>query len=229
MRDFSRLKKTKRLWQLNTVYDPGSDPGHLERNKDSHKGRYEGNWESMNPECTWGVITTLWLSLEAAINCTVTLGECPTRIAVFRIEVPCCVQPLSDGSAKGCVWVCVQEVTEGRGRERDGKRGPVWQNVNNRISMKGAKVFVLRLWTMLWLKISKVRSTYVCAWHEIYICNNRKHKLRQAAYWPAEYSSGSSAQCYVEAWMGGEFGGERIHLSVWLNPFAVHLELSQHC
>lgn len=43
------------------------------------------------------------------------------------------------------VCVCVQEVTEGRGRERDGKRGPVWRNVNNHISMKGIKVFILRL------------------------------------------------------------------------------------
>ena len=31
------------------------------------------------------------------------------------------------------------------------------------------------------------------------------------------------------AWMGGEFGGECIHVYVWLSPFAVHLKLSQHC
>ena len=35
----------------------------------------------------------------------------------------------------------------------------------------------------------------------------------------------SSAQCYVAAWMGGEFGGEWIHVYVWLSPFAVHLRL----
>ena len=29
--------------------------------------------------------------------------------------------------------------------------------------------------------------------------------------------------------MGGEFGGEWIHVCVWLSPFAVHLKLSQHC
>ena len=28
------------------------------------------------------------------------------------------------------------------------------------------------------------------------------------------YSTGNSAQCYVAAWMGGEFGGERIHVCV---------------
>ena len=39
------------------------------------------------------------------------------------------------------------------------------------------------------------------------------------------YSTGNSAQCYVAAWMGGEFGGEWVHV----NPFAVHLKLSQHC
>ena len=30
------------------------------------------------------------------------------------------------------------------------------------------------------------------------------------------YSRESSAQCYVAAWMGGEFGGEWIHVYVWL-------------
>ena len=28
------------------------------------------------------------------------------------------------------------------------------------------------------------------------------------------YSTGNSAQCYVVAWRGGEFGGERIHVYV---------------
>ena len=39
----------------------------------------------------------------------------------------------------------------------------------------------------------------------------------------------NSAQCYVPAWMGGEFEGERIHVYVWLSTSAVHLKLSQHC
>ena len=43
------------------------------------------------------------------------------------------------------------------------------------------------------------------------------------------YSTGSSAQYYVAAWMGGESGGEWIHVYVWLSRFAVHLRLSQHC
>ena len=43
------------------------------------------------------------------------------------------------------------------------------------------------------------------------------------------YSTGNPAQCYVVTWMGGEFRGEWIHGYVWLNPFAVHLKLSQHC
>ena len=42
-------------------------------------------------------------------------------------------------------------------------------------------------------------------------------------------STGDSAQCHVAARMGGEFGREWIHLYVWLNPFTVHLKLSQHC
>ena len=39
---------------------------------------------------------------------------------------------------------------------------------------------------------------------------------------------GNSAQCYVAAWMGGEFGEEWIHVYVWSSPFAIHLKLSQH-
>ena len=42
-------------------------------------------------------------------------------------------------------------------------------------------------------------------------------------------STGNSAQGYVAAWMGGEDGAERIHVYVWLSPFAVHLKLLQHC
>ena len=40
------------------------------------------------------------------------------------------------------------------------------------------------------------------------------------------YSTGNSAQCYVAACMGGEFGGKWIHICVWLSPFAVHLKVS---
>ena len=43
------------------------------------------------------------------------------------------------------------------------------------------------------------------------------------------YSIWNSAQCYVAAWMGEEFGEEWIHVYVWPSPFAVHLKLSQHC
>ena len=41
------------------------------------------------------------------------------------------------------------------------------------------------------------------------------------------YSTGNFAKkCYVAAWMGGEFGGEWIHVYVWLSRFAVHLKPS---
>ena len=43
------------------------------------------------------------------------------------------------------------------------------------------------------------------------------------------YSTENSAQCYVAAWMGGEFGGEWIYVYMQLNPFTIHLKLSQHC
>ena len=42
-------------------------------------------------------------------------------------------------------------------------------------------------------------------------------------------STGNSAQCHVAAGMGGGFGGEWIHVYVWLGPFSIHLKPSQHC
>jgi len=42
-------------------------------------------------------------------------------------------------------------------------------------------------------------------------------------------STGNSIQYYVAAWMGDGFGAEWIHVYVWLDPFVVHLRLSQHC
>ena len=36
------------------------------------------------------------------------------------------------------------------------------------------------------------------------------------------YSTWNSAQSYVEAWMGGEFGGGWTHVYAWLSPFTVH-------
>ena len=44
-----------------------------------------------------------------------------------------------------------------------------------------------------------------------------------------QYSTWNSAQCSVAAWIGGDFGGEWIHVYIWLSPFTVHLKLSEHC
>ena len=43
------------------------------------------------------------------------------------------------------------------------------------------------------------------------------------------HSTGNSAQCYVEACMGREFGGEWIHVYIWQSHFTVHLKLKIHC
>ena len=43
------------------------------------------------------------------------------------------------------------------------------------------------------------------------------------------HNIGNSGQCYVAAWMGGEVGGQWIHVCEWLSPFTVHQKLSQHC
>ena len=42
------------------------------------------------------------------------------------------------------------------------------------------------------------------------------------------YSTWNATQCFMPAWIGGGFGGEWIHVYVWLSPFAVHLKLPQH-
>ena len=42
------------------------------------------------------------------------------------------------------------------------------------------------------------------------------------------YSMRNSAQCYVPARMGRGFGGDWIHIYVWLSLFPVHLKLSKH-
>ena len=43
------------------------------------------------------------------------------------------------------------------------------------------------------------------------------------------YSTWNSTQCYMAAWMRGEFVGEWILIYVWLSPFTVTLKLSHHC
>ena len=42
-------------------------------------------------------------------------------------------------------------------------------------------------------------------------------------------SAWNSAQGRVAAWMEGEFGGEWLHVYVWLSFFLVHLKLLQRC
>ena len=42
------------------------------------------------------------------------------------------------------------------------------------------------------------------------------------------YNTGNSAQCYVAAWIGGEFEAEWIHVYLWLSPSVVCLKLSLH-
>ena len=41
-------------------------------------------------------------------------------------------------------------------------------------------------------------------------------------------STGNSAQCYVAAWMGEEFRGEKLLVYMWPSPFTACLKLS-HC
>ena len=49
--------------------------------------------------------------------------------------------------------------------------------------------------------------------------------LKQVAKKVLLYNTVNSAQCYVAAWMGGEFGGEWIHVYARLSLFPVHWKL----
>ena len=51
---------------------------------------------------------------------------------------------------------------------------------------------------------------------------NFKSKIKWITSKDLLYNTENSAQCYVTGWIGGEFGGEWIHVYVWLSPFAVH-------
>ena len=53
--------------------------------------------------------------------------------------------------------------------------------------------------------------------------------LKQTTNKDLRYSTGNSAQCYMAAWLGGEFGGKWIYVCVWPSPFAVHFKISEHC
>ena len=63
-------------------------------------------------------------------------------------------------------------------------------------------------------------GTYSCLYTLLY--------LKWIAIKDLLYSPWNSAQYYVAACLGGEFGRERVHVYAWLSPSAVHLELSQH-
>ena len=81
------------------------------------------------------------------------------------------------------------------------------------------------------------RSGWYLAQNKPWLCRNFKVGLHMYTLLHLKcitnrdllHSTGNSAQCYVAAWMGGEFGGEWIHVYAWLNPFAVDLKPSQHC
>ena len=57
-------------------------------------------------------------------------------------------------------------------------------------------------------------------WMGMYILLHLKWKPTGTYTW-------KSSQCYVAAWIRGEFRREWIHLYGWLSPFAVHQKLSQ--
>ena len=57
----------------------------------------------------------------------------------------------------------------------------------------------------------------------------KTHQTRLQQYMSLELQDVQAGFKSAENWMGGEFGGNWIHVYVWLSPFTVHLKLSQHC
>ena len=66
---------------------------------------------------------------------------------------------------------------------------------------------------------------------EFEICMYTLLYLKWITNWVLLCNRGNSGQYCVAAWVGGEFGGEQVHVHVhvWLSPSAIHLKLSQHC
>ena len=75
-------------------------------------------------------------------------------------------------------------------------------------------------------------SPGVCSWCGMNKCLYKGHTKQIPRKWITNnvllYTIWNSAQYYVAALMREEFGGEWIHVHVWLSPFAVHLKLSQY-
>ena len=73
------------------------------------------------------------------------------------------------------------------------------------------------------------QNAYIFIFHSHHILYGLKLYLKWITNKDLLYSMGKSAQCYVAAWMGGEFGGEWIHVYVWLSHSPMHMKLSKHC
>ena len=72
------------------------------------------------------------------------------------------------------------------------------------------------------VRISEIRK-YKClhAHTAVFNMNNQQGPIVQHM----ELYSTWDVQCCVAVWMGGKFGGEWIHVYIWLSPFVVQLKL----
>ena len=73
------------------------------------------------------------------------------------------------------------------------------------------------VWGSIWF-----RAVCKCKVSDMYMLVYLKWKTNRDLL----YNTGKSAQCYVATWMEGEFGGELIHVYVWLHCSVVNLKLS---
>jgi len=131
-------------------------------------------------------------------------------------------------------WMDIESVTLNEVSQR--RRNSVWHPLYAESKKKWCK------WTYKTKQTHRLRQwTYICrreGWGEGFvrefgIDTYRVLYLKWVTDKVLLYSTGNSAQWYVAAWMGGEFGWEWIrvcmYIYIWLSCFLVHLKLLQHC
>ena len=81
-----------------------------------------------------------------------------------------------------------------------------------------------------WLTLLRPHGSFVCGILRARILDRVAISSSRGYSWPRNIYVSCTDRQTLYHWATREvFGGEWIHVYVWLSPFAVHLKLSQHC